>query len=97
MKYVIRYASPVNEGITPQWLPYLYHEKCFVRDPGSEIDGTQSQKLSEAEFFDTYQDAEHIVEMVYSEITNASKKYPQQLKIIKVTEKEIFKAKLAGK
>lgn len=79
------------------WGKYLYHESCFVRDPGSEIDGTQSWKLSNAWFFDTYEDAEHIVNMVYSEITKAPKKYSKHFKIVKITEKEIFKAKLADK
>lgn len=97
MKYVIRYASP-NYEITPRaWLPYLYHEKCFVGGANKQIQGTASPKLSKAECFDTYERAEYIINMAYSEIVNAADKYSRCLKIVEVTEKEMFKAKLADK
>lgn len=97
MKYVIRYDSPVSEGVPPEWLPYLYHEKCFATGANSKIRGTASPKLSKAECFDTYERAEHIVKMVYSEIVNSADKYSRCLKIVEVTQKEMFKAKLADK
>lgn len=97
MKYVIRYASPCTEGIPSIWLPYLYHKYCWVGGPGEEIQGSSSPKLFEAKLFDTYQEAGHIIKMVYSEIINGPDKYAECLAIVGITKKEIFKAKLAGK
>jgi len=68
-----------------------------VNGANEEVQGTASSKLSEAELFDTYQDAAHIIEQVYSEIANASKKYAECLEIVGTTKLEIFKAKLADK
>lgn len=109
MKYIIRYgplhpyaydpwANPANthDPIHDDTL-YLYHKKCFVTEPGQDISGSQSKKISEAVFFDNYDDAEHIVKMAYSIIYNSEKKYSKKLQIIPITEKEIFTAKLAGK
>ncbi len=95
MKYIIRFDDTAR--FRANLHAYLYHEKCFLRGMGLGIDGVQSLKLCDAEFFDTYQKAEHIVEMVYAELINAPSEHSQFLKIMEITEKEIFKAKLADK